>query len=657
MNVILYMESVEDIKSIIKVSKKCLNAVQELRINPFKISFKKIHENKALFGGIQTIFTLADDEEVRLFIMNWINNISFVRRMDSFLIYFHFPKPYDIYYYQLLSKIQHFNIVKLSVNYINDFIETIQYFKNLTVLQISYSKSFDLSLLQHIRSLKKVYIIFQNKVYDPFIEQLAKLDLMKVDVHLVLHLCCDSFDFVEYIKNECQLFPSININITCLHEQFIPLFTPLENVNIHPNFFTLDNYESVINQSLPKDIKVYSKSTYSINNINLESCSYLKSLQISFSNTKSFSLTLPSSLNSLNIEGSSALFQVTDIPLNYLSMTRVDVQRNYFLTTLTSLSLYQCREITMNLENNLNLSKVGICCCTNCKISVPINISLCGIYFSNRIYTEFHSGKDIIKVFGEDIIHFWYSQQKKIVIEIRTNQLDLCFLKIQYLSFYDCIIENLILPETVSKVRMVNCDFKNVTCYSIHLLIAEQRAHIKKIQGNCIDQIVLKGKVEDIDVATVEKIHFLIMIVIIDIALDFESCKIKEIDVSPKSSFSSMYVPSSLQYLNLNNRDIIVGGLQNTKISRIELLKQQLTSKEITFDQKVKIRKIKVNKKKVELMDLRNVDMEKLILTNCFQLKNIFLPPTIKNVHIFNCHSIKNIDTSLCKQKPLFIVK
>ncbi|EDR26535.1 hypothetical protein EDI_088650 [Entamoeba dispar SAW760] len=653
MNILLYCDSITTIKTLLCVNKKCQETIHSIRINPFNINFKEISKNKHIFTNLETIYELKDLEEVEEFKRSWNNKITFIRTIQSCAIFYSFIKPFNTNQIELLSKIEEYSITRLTLHCIDEFMYSIPFFFHLKKLKIGYSSYFNFNKLNQLKNLKTVYVLFQFRFPETIIYDFHNVDIQRTKYHFILYSIYDE-DILQFqiytIQHE---YPSIQIHIALLTRKVEQYFHYFDSCYVDPNYFKEEEYET-INNSLPCNIKIFSKKIQDIKHINLKDCYYLKNLSITLKNKDSFELVFPQSLKILSIEAPQAKFNLNNIPIECLNLTRIQSNWHSILTTLTSLSLYQCKDFEIDLAHSKLLKKIGVCCCSEISIITPITIPLCGIYFSTKIKINFTDNYIDTPLFIYDVIHFWCSQTKKMIVEINTDTLDLFMFNLQYISFYDCSIKFIKLPMSLHFVRVVNSRFKFLEFNNLIKLTIQSHSIIEKIKGNYISRIHLSGTINNWNIQNIGTISY-------HNGILSEEIKCKRVIVKTKKRYidlhhiNSNYVifssksKTNIACLNKEVIHIIKNSLPVVILNLNNFIPSKQFYNEVFYQVSNVILSniiqttLRIVGKKIKNIDLSHCSISKLIIRRCQFIENILLPFQCQSIYIEKCPNIHKI--------------
>ncbi|EKE41623.1 hypothetical protein ENU1_049590 [Entamoeba nuttalli P19] len=654
MNVLLYCDSITTIKKLLSVNKKCQEIVHSIRINPFRICFKEISQHKHIFTNLETVYELKDWKEIDEFKHSWNNKITFIRTIQSCAVFYSFIKPFSTNQIELLSKIEVYSITRLTLHCIDEFLYSIPFFFHLKKLKIGYSTYFDFSTLNQLKNLKTVYVLFQFGCPETVIYDFHNVDVQRTKYHFIIYSVYDEDTLQYQIHTIRYEYPSIQIHVALLTRKIEQYFHYFGSCCIDPNYFKEEDEHEVINSSLPCDIKIFSKKVQDIEHINLKHCHYLQNLSVTLKNEKPFELLLPQSLKVLSIEAPQANFNLNNTPIECLNLTRTQSHLHSVLTTLTSLSLYQCKHFEIDLAHSKLLKKIGVCCCSEIALTAPITTPLCGIYFSTKMKLNFTNNHRHIPLLIHDVVHFWCSQTQKMIVEIHTDLLDLSLFNLQYISFYDCSIQSVQLPTNLHFVRAVNSKFKFLEFSNIIKLTIQSHSVIEQIKGNSISKIHLSGTINNWKIQSIGIISYHNGILSEEIVCKRVIVKTKKRYIDIHHIYSPYVVFSAKSKTNIAclNKEVIY-VIKNSLPVVILNFHKFIPSKQFYNEVFYQVSDVilsdivqttlRIVGKKIKTIDLSRCSISKLIVRRCKFIEDILLPFQCQSIHIENCPNIHKI--------------
>ena len=664
MNVSLYITSSETLKDFEFVSKNCQRALQMLYINPFGLNFVYLQQYEKMFPHIETIYELRSLQEIDLFVMYWIDKITFIRKINASLLFYYlanrqFENKEEITK-KLLKKIEHISLITAQVDSLSYFIDSIPHLVNVKSIKLKYNECIQWELFNDLPYLKRIEILFLFRCPLNFIEKLKEVNCIKIDYQFIFQINSGDDEMLERIKElQFQLkqhSKQIGININVLTKSMENNYCHMLSPYIDPSYFIENQQMKILHSCYPVELKILSaKKIESVDNIDLKELTSLKKLIINFKNTKLFTLEFPSTINYLSIDSSQAAFNVNQLPLETFFFIGGMHDSLKFNSSLTSISLYNCSNCSLNLSQCSHLIHITIS--SSRHISVTFNEQL--LTFSS--YQCF--GMDIFlktidkhtNIFSfEKVVDFWYKPTSKIICNVECDSFDLSHIQLKHLSLYESSIGSIVLPQTIDVVRINNTAIKTFHFSFVDKLIIQNNAFIDSIEGNSITSLNFNGTVNQWNINSLVSISYhkgyltpeieciTMKIKSKEEIVNLSQLHIDELILCSKAKTKVLYLNNSIQSISPNKSSMTLfktGKKQLTKQQIHHLIQEIHCVFPIYSERSV----VKINNKYLQSLDLSCCFIKKLIFVNCPQLTSIVIPHSLKHIHFQYCPKLHSI--------------
>ena len=662
MNVALYIESIETIKRFEMISKNCQESVHMLRINPFGINFVYLQKEKSLFPRIQTIYELKSLQEIDLFVLFWLDEITFIRRINASLLFYFlgsrtFENKEEITK-KLLEKIEHISMVITPIDSLSSFIHSIPLFKNVKSMKIKYIDEINWSLFNELPQLRRIEVLFLFHCPDNLHEKFRNVNFVKINYQFLFEINSGDEMILERIMEVKQRMIYVGININVLTQSMEQYYCNMLGEYVQPSYFVENEDITVLHQCYPVELKILSRKEEFVDSIDLNEFICLKKLIVIFKNTKEYYLNLPSTLTYLSVDSSQALFSVNHLPLETFFFVSGINNTFYFNSTLKSISLYNCSNTQINISGCINFHHLTASACRHLTITLDERIatfSLCHCFATTFLINHEDKTRSIISI--EKLSDFMFKPTSKIIGNIECEVLDLSKCKIKQLSLYETTISLVKLPELMNTVRIVNSAISDLYFEMISKLIVQDNSVINIIHGNTIRSLNFDGIINQWNINLLHQISYHrgyispeIECIIMKIKskeeyVNLAQIQIEQLILSSKAKIKVLFLNNSIQTISSNKSNVHLfkkGKQQLNKQEINTLLKQTHCS----FPPNTERAIVKISNKHIQSLDLSNCFIKKLLLHNCPQLKSLVIPSTLSHLHLQYCPNLSFISFS-----------